>query len=539
MPTVAERLLTLIEARGVRQAFGIPGNHTLALYEALGKTEIRHITCRHEQAAGFMADGYARACGRPALALLISGPGLANAATPMGQALADCIPMLVVTSVRDRALLGRVTGTLHELPDQAALAASVSRASFTLDDPARVEEIVARAFGLMNCSNGSPGPVHIQVPMDVMSDRVIVSSTAPETSSPAAPEPAAIDALAAQLDAAEAPILLIGGGCKDVRSLVALAERLDTPVVNTTNAKGVVPASHPLAAGGSPSLPSVQRALGAADVVLAIGTELGETDYDLLMGDPLHLNGCLARIDLDPKRLHVPIAADHALAADAERACAVLLDRAQPRSRQGRERAAAIRAEIRDEPHYHPEFAALFACMQTALPDALVVGDSTRPTYYATWMWESEAPRRYFHSVSGFGTLGYAIPAAIGAKRACPELPVVCLIGDGGAQFTLPELATAADNALPVIFIIWQNQGYEEITNSMRARGIDTDTTDVGAPDFAAIAAACRCRAAAPRTLEALGGELRHAAAATEPTVIVLQQDDFIATPSGQWYGQS
>jgi len=170
MTTCAQRLLELLETHSIDTVFGIPGVHTIELYRGLADSPLRHVTPRHEQGAGFMADGYARASGKPAACLIISGPGMTNIATAMAQALADSVPMLVISSVNRRDTLGRGQGRLHELPDQQRTLAGVSVFSHTLHAGEALDEIVARAFAVFKSAR--PGPVHIEIPLDVMTQPV-------------------------------------------------------------------------------------------------------------------------------------------------------------------------------------------------------------------------------------------------------------------------------------------------------------------------------------------------------------------------------
>ena len=538
MTTVAEQLLRLMHAYGVRTAFGIPGNHTLGLYAALEGSGIDHVTVRHEQAAGFAADGYARASGHPAACFLISGPGLTNAATAMAQALADSIPMLVISSVAPTASLQTRTGGLHELPNQQALARQIALRSDTLIRPDDLPDMMHNAFQTL--AHERPGPIHIQVPLDVWGQRATDDPARALGPAPQAETMAVRDA-AARLNAANNVILLAGGGAAGAAAFRRLAETLGAPVMTTVNGKGVLPSDHPQNVHGSPSIPAFRDALNRADVVLAIGTEFGETDYDLLMdGGRLAPTGTVIRIDIDADAgPGVGVDADILLTGDAE----TVIDQLVWHITQRPEETTLcndLRAATTAHQHYHPDYQAVFDTIARALPDAILVGDSTQPTYYAAWQWRASQPRSYFHSVSGYGTLGYAIPAAIGAQVACPERPVVALIGDGGAQFSCAEFTTAADNRLPVIFLIWNNGGYQEIEHSMTAQGIPADSTRIAPPDFETLAAACRCHAAKPGNTDelsaALGRPWETAEHRREPTVLVLDQDDFIHSPAGQWY---
>ena len=538
MSRVGEMVPKLLEQYGVEVVFGIPGNHTLELYRGLTDSSVSHVTTRHEQGAAFMADGFARATGRPGVCFLISGPGLLNAATAIAQALADSVPMLVITAVAQSSSIGKRLGELHELPDQQATAASFCRLSLQVDTPADLVAHLQTAFDLFACER--PGPVHIQIPLDVMAMSYSGPDSIASVAQPKAVGAAIVATLTDKLVSAERPLCLFGGGSvASAANWLAIAEALDAPVLTTVNAKGVVPFDHALAIGGSPSLANGRAALREADLVLAVGTEFSETDYDLLMGEPLQIDAELIRIDIDGGQLERNQAAAMGICADAglvaEQLLPALTELDAKRSEDGAARAATYRKAAPAAPHFHPEFDEFFKTLQRALPDVCLVGDSTRPTYYATWQYECSRPRRYFHSVSGFGTLGYAIPAALGAAVGLQE-PVVALIGDGGAQFSLTEFATAVDLALPVVFIVWQNQGYEEIANSLRGRGVESSSTRVSSPDFRKIAAAYSMGVAAPQNLQELEVALSIAVRRSAPSLVILEQDDFIKSPSGQWY---
>ena len=543
MATTAEVLLDLLTAHGVSTVFGVPGNHTVELYRGFASRDIRHVTCRHEQGAAFMADGYARATGRPGVCVLISGPGLLNAATALAQSLADSVPLLVITGVAAIGNLGMARGTLHELPDQRASAASFCRSSRTLLDPENLPGIIDQAF--CSFSTSRPGPAHIEIPLDLMTAELATATVHSRSRIGApGPDPALIDSAAELISSALTPLLLVGGGARGAADEIRnLSERLDCPVLNTTNGKGIVPADHPLAVGGSPSLPCLRRALAEADVVLAVGTEMGETDYDLLMAGPPVAPASLIRMDIDPRQLLIPepptlgITTDAALGVRAL-TTALLADCCNDPARSpasGPDRARLLREQVRSEGHYHPEMQAFFESLQRSAPNAVIVGDSTRPTYYAAWQLECQNPRSYFHSVSGFGTLGYALPAASGACLGS-EGSVIALIGDGGIQFTLPELTTAAELGLSVAVIVWHNDGYREIENSMQAKGVAADSTLILAPDFEAAAQAHHAAYAHPESLAALEAAVEAAHRRAGPTLIEVREADFLKSPSGGWY---
>jgi acetolactate synthase I/II/III large subunit len=505
--TCARLLLTLLQERyAVDTVFGIPGVHTVALYRGLEGSDIRHVTPRHEQGAGFMADGYARATGRPGVCLIITGPGMTNIATAMGQALADSIPMLVISSVNRRDTLGRGQGRLHELPSQQQLLTGVSRFSHTLLDPAALPEVLARAFAVFDGER--PGPVHIEIPIDLFDAPLAMAELPP----PArlfrpAPDPEGLALAADWLREAKRPLVLLGGGCADAPAAArTLVERLDAPTVTTINAKGVLGRAHPLDLGANAALPAVRELAREADVILAVGTELGETDYDVVFDDGFALGGKLIRIDLDAQQLVRNQQVSLGLVADAGRTLALLaMHFPEPLSRGGAGRTADTLSAL--NLHHDPAFAPFvpfYTALQETLPEVVLVGDSTAPVYAGNHLVSQPEPRRYFNASTGYGTLGYGLPAALGAQLGQPSLPVVALVGDGGVMFTLSELATAVEERLPVVIVVWHNQGYEEIRRFMDAHGVERRGVDVQAPDFQVVAAGFGCQAARVRDPQGL-----------------------------------
>ncbi|MFN2331748.1 MAG: 5-guanidino-2-oxopentanoate decarboxylase [Halomonas sp.] len=498
--TCAELLIRLLrDTYGVDTVFGIPGVHTIELYRGLEGGEasgIRHVTPRHEQGAGFMADGYARATGRPGVCFIITGPGLTNIATAMGQALADSIPMLVISSVNRRDTLGRGQGRLHELPSQQQLMAGLSRFSHTLLDPDGLPEVLARAFAMFE--GGRPGPVHIEIPIDLF-DAPVREPRSWHRAALArpAPAPAALEKAATWLAEAKRPLVLLGGGCVEApQAARSLVEALDTPTVTTINAKGLLGLDHPLDLGANAALPAVRELAAIADVVLAIGTELGETDYDVVFDGGFALTGRLIRVDIAPEQLASNQAADLALVADAGLTLEALALRfvAAPLQRHGAQRVQNAREALglARDPAFAP-YVPLFDTLREVLPEAILVGDSCATTYAANHLVSQPAPRRFFNASTGYGTLGYGLPAAMGASLGRPDLPVVALVGDGGIMFTLTELACAVEEGLPIVVLLWHNQGYEEIRRFMDDAGVPRLGVDIQAPDFQMLSAGFGC----------------------------------------------
>lgn len=527
MLSCAHSLIKLLEGYGVDHVFGIPGVHTLELYRALGKSSIRHVTARHEQGVGFMADGYARVTGRPGVCFVITGPGLSNIATAMAQAMGDSIPLLVISSVNRVHELGKGEGRLHELLNQSKLASSVSLSSCTLLRGEDLPKALAHAFNLFSCRR--PGPVHIEIPIDVLGSMVDFAAARWPVALPPSPASDSINKCATMLAAASRPIIIVGGGAINSASeLKRLAEKLDAPVINTVNAKGLLPSSHPLAMGGSPSIPLIREEIESADVVLAVGTELSETDFDYYFLGEIKITGRLIRIDIDPDQLTRNKRAELTICSDARDALQAINDSMQnlavPAKRSA-ERVLTVVQQLRKIASQ--EYREVFAAIRSVLPDVVIVGDSTQPTYYAWLYYETERPRRYFHSASGYGTLGYAIPAAIGAQLGEPQSPIVAIIGDGGAQFTITELSCAVELELPIIFIIWNNHGYGEIRRCMEASNIECIGVDIHTPDFMLLGQGFGCTTERPANLEEFREALSAATRRRKPTLIELVQDKF------------
>ena len=489
MTTVGEALVANLESHGVEVVFGIPGVHTLELYRGLAASNIRHVTPRHEQGAGFMADGYARVSGKPGVAFVITGPGLTNTLTPIAQARADSVPILVVSAVNATPNLGSGRGHLHELPDQQALASTLALTSEQISAPADLAPVLANAFATMG--TGRAGPTHVQIPLDVARLSAAATIGFLSQSAPSA-DPGLLADAANVLSCAKRPVILAGGGAKTAGpDLRTLAERLDAPVVQTVNARGLLH-SHPLGVPASPSLKAVRDLVDSSDVVLAVGTELGPTDYDMNATGRMVQMPVLVRIDICEQQLArhdstiaIPGDAAATLAALNELLDATVLENAgAPRARRARDAALE---EI--GPKYRADLAILEA-IRDAIPTSIMVGDSTQPVYAGNLFYDHDRAGGWFNAATGYGALGYGIPAAIGAAIASPGSPVVSLLGDGGAQFTLPEIMTAVDENLAITFIIWNNHGYLEIAQSMQAAGVTVIGCDPLPPDFKAMAAA-------------------------------------------------
>jgi acetolactate synthase-1/2/3 large subunit len=490
--TGGEAVVRALERHGVELVFGIPGTHTLSIHRHLTGAGIRHVAPRHEQGAGYAADGYARVSGRPGVVLATSGPGVLNTATAAATAYADSVPVLLLSPAMPTAVEGRDTGFLHESKDQGAAMDALVSWSRRASSPADVVRLVDAAFE--GFASGRPRPVHVDVPLDVLEATAEVALEPPGTAPPPALDEDLVERIASVLARAQRPALLLGGGARGAAVAAAeLAERLGAPVVTTVNGKGVVSERHPLSLGASIRLRAAQEWLARRDVVLAVGTELGESD---LWGPPPALGGRLVRVDVDSAQLQKNLPAEPALAADARAALTGILSALLPRGAgAGGDDLAAVRKAIRAEALTDgaPWLALVDALGEAIGTDGVLSGDSTMAAYYGVVHFLPLGPTARFLYPTGYATLGYAVPAAVGAKLAAPERPVIALVGDGGLLFTVAELATAAELGLPVPVVVPNDGGYGEIRNQMIAAGIDPIGVDLRVPDL-------------PRLGEAFGG---------------------------------
>jgi len=516
-------LIRLLAAYGVDTVFGIPGVHTIEMYRGLAGSGIRHVTPRHEQGAGFMADGYARASGKPGVCLIISGPGMTNILTPMGQAYGDSVPMLVISTVNAHGRMGSGAGWLHELPNQQALVSGVAAFSRTIHRAEELAGALAEAFAVFDSAR--PRPVHLELPIDVMlapAGHLLVPE-APARSARPGPDPELVEQAATLLAGANSPVILAGGGAVRAGSLPALAEALDAPVIMSTNGRGILPPGHPLAVTLSASMPETRALIAAADVVLAIGTEMGPTDYDMYEDGGLSIPGSLIRVDIDPVQMArgwPPTLALTGCAARAAQALGAAMARHPPRTdRQGALRAAQAQAGLDKLGAAIRGDLALLEMVRTTLPGTLIVGDSTQAVYAGNLGFASDRAGGYFNSACGFGTLGYGLPAAIGASLA-DKRPVIALSGDGGLQFTLGELTSAIEARAQVILLLYDNQGYGEIKSEMNRLNVPPLGVDILTPDLKAIARACGWSVTTATTPDELASALTEAAGAERCTFV-------------------
>jgi 5-guanidino-2-oxopentanoate decarboxylase len=524
--TGGQALVRLLATYGVDTLFGIPGVHTLELYRGLPGSGIRHVLTRHEQGAGFMADGYARVTGKPGVCFLITGPGVTNAATAIGQAHADSIPLLVISSVNHSASLGKGWGCLHETQDQRALTAPITAFSALALSPEDLPELVARAFAVFEGER--PRPVHISVPLDVLAAPVARDWSRERMRRPGRglPDSDALGAAAVRLASAKRPMIIAGGGALEAAdALRALSDRLAAPVFTSVAGKGLLPPEAPLNAGASLCVAPGWEMIAEADLVLAVGTEMADTDF---WRDRLPLSGELIRIDIDPRKFNDVYPCSLALKGDARQSLEALLARLPEQGRAGQvaaARVARLREAIRTgHAPLQATHQAILDRIAAVLPtNAFVSTDMTQLAYTGNYAFASRSPRSWLHP-TGYGTLGYGLPAGIGAKLGAPDRPGLVLVGDGGFLYTAQELATATEELdSPLVVLLWNNDALGQIRDDMQALDIEPIGVLPRNPDFVGLARAFGCQVRQPGSLDELEHDLREGFSHPGVTLVELR----------------
>ncbi len=497
--TNARLIVSRLAELGVSHIFGYPGGQITPIYDALYRqTAIRHVLARDEQAAGFMADGYARATGRTGVCLAVCGPGVLNAATPLATAYTDSIPLLLITGQVPKAGAGLRSGYYHE-NRQVDACSTFTKGWFSIAGNDDALPTLDRAFGLAN--SGRPGPTVLEIPLDVLRGEASPPTATLFHVHDKRQQPARGDdkKMADLVAGWNRPAILAGGGVLSAHAadpLRLVAKQMNAPVFHTLNGKSAFPADHPLHAG-LPWARATSDLLGMesffspiltqADGLLAVGCRFTQATTGNWAWKP---PASLLQIDIDRAELgrHYPVALG--IHADARAALETLLARlpATPRPPWATEPAAKAEWRL-------PGFD-LIGPMRRLLPrDAIIAADITRLAYQMLAQFPIFVPRTFLHP-AGFVSMGYALPAALGAKVACPDRVVVAVVGDGGFLMSGMELASAVQEKLPVIVILVNDNCLSLIKSSQdRHYGGRHIGVDLQNPDFCAFAASFGVRA--------------------------------------------
>lgn len=528
--TVADAIAERLAQYGVDTVFGIPGTHNIELFRALDAAGIAIVSAHHEQGLGYAADGYSRVTGRPAVVVTTTGPGLTNAITAIATSLAASVPLLVIAPGIPGAAASTTAGWLHDLPSQIGLMEQLVR-SVRAESGIEAVHFIDEAARSWEAER--PAPAYLEVPFDRFAAPA-VDARPPlplVTGGPMLPAEDDIARAADFLAEAVSPLIIAGRGATNpdaAQALRVIAERLHAPVMTTANAKGVIDECHELSLGVSLRVAAGHELIERADALLVVGTDLGSSEFwGTFPGDGERM----VRVEVDPRGITANATPRFALVGRSERVMPRLaaLIGAQARAasagnwvesaRETITQALARDGQVYRKFHEHLQHL-------TAGRDIAVTGDSSQATYFGTaTYWKAPRPNRFLYP-AGFGTLGYAVPAAIGAALSGQVERVVAITGEGGALFSIQELATVAEYGLPIVMVVFVNGGYQEITEGMERAGIPPRGTTFPAPDFVALARGMHLKAWSMRMDGAEESEFRDTLAVAldggEPALIAV-----------------
>ncbi|MET7452459.1 thiamine pyrophosphate-binding protein [Streptomyces sp. NPDC005574] len=509
---------------GATTVFGLPGQHALGMFDALRRSDLRYVGLRVENNAGFAADAYGRITGEAAPLLLSTGPGALTSLAALQEAAAASAPVLAISSqIPTRGLGGGRHGYLHELPDQAASFRGVVKSVHTVRAQSQIPSAIAAAW--KSALTAPHGPVWVEIPQDVLLAEtplpVVTAADATPEELPPRPE---LTAVAAHLlSRAERPVIIAGGGVVRAdasRKLRQLAEKLRAPVVTTFGGKGAFPWEHPLSLQSWLEDRHTTDFLEDADVVLVVGSGLGELSSNYHTFRP---RGRVIQIEADLGKLesNQPALGIHADARLGLQALLETVDAREDPTAPDRVRTLLAKVRERIDAQELTLEQDLLASVRRALPDdSPSFWDMTILAYWAWSAFDAKGPN-HMHSAQGAGGLGYGFPAALGAAAADPTRPVLAVSGDGGALYSIAELATARQYDLNVTWLIVDDGGYGILREYMTDAFGQATATELSRPDYVALAESFAVPAA-PTTPETLEDDLRKALTTPGPTVVVL-----------------
>lgn len=534
--TGGAHLARALRAEGITRVFGIPGTHNLEIFAQLAAEGIGIVSPRHEQGAGYMADGAARVTGQVQVVVTTTGPAVFNALTALLQSFTDSVPVLLISPGMPLTHPGRGNGLLHEVRNQSQAVEAVLGDSHRVTSPGEVSLAVGQTLSSMR--TGRTRPAYIEIPLD------LIEATGPGwlhqavARSVPAPEPAAIRSAAEALAGSQRPLLIVGAGARHAGAEVAeLSEALGAGIILSSNAKGTIDDDVENNLGAIGVLEVLPEILSDADAVVAIGTELAPSDF---WPEPLPLPDTVVRIDLDEVQMLRNARVTHPILAHAKDSTTALTHQLRQTRSPSRSQAAGqwlrdwqdtVTTAAQEEGAPWAQLCgALNDYTTSAVSPVVVAADSTMCCYYGVQTgWTARRGDRFLYP-AGAGTLGYGLPAGIGAKLAAPETRVVAIEGDGGAMFTITELSAAVQARVSLSLIIVDNGGYGEIRNEMADRGDTPAGVALLGPDFPTMAESMGARGLHVETQEELVTALKEAEEFAGPTLIHITEDSRAAT---------
>ncbi|WP_423915810.1 thiamine pyrophosphate-dependent enzyme [Candidatus Poriferisodalis sp.] len=518
--SVASLAVETLIANGITDLYCLPGVQNDPFFDVLydRRDALAPIHTRHEQGAAYMALGAAMATGEPQAFCVVPGPGLLNTTAALSTAYATNAPVLALVSEIPSAAIGKGLGALHEIPDQLGVLQRLTKQSERIADGATAHAVLQNAFAALR--SGRRGPVGVEVPTDVWSAAAPTpagSLATPAVAGPA-PDPAAISEAAQLVAAAERPMIVVGGGAQSFSTEICrLSERLSAPVVTFRSGRGVVSSHHPL----SITMPTGHRLWPQIDVVIGLGTRLAMHQSTWGVDDDLKI----VHIDIDAEeigRVGPPTVGIHADLADALPLLADALGDAPADRFAWRAMIADTKAEVEAvcAEALAPQYGWLGAIRAELPPEGIFVDEMTQCGYVAWFGFEVYRPRTYI-SAGYQGTLGYGFATALGAAHARPDIPVVSIVGDGGALFTISELATAVHHQIPLTTIVFNDHAYGNVRRIQHERYDGrVIASDLTSPDFVKLADSFGVRGLSASTPDELRTRLREALGSDGPTVI-------------------
>ncbi|GCE30750.1 putative 2-ketoarginine decarboxylase AruI [Dictyobacter alpinus] len=526
--TGAQAVTAALRAYNVDTIFGIPGVHTLPIYDAIyHEPGLRHILARHEQGAGFMAEGYARATGRPGVVCTITGPGVTNVTTPAASAYADSIPLLIISSSLSRASQGRARGELHEVKDQLGVMQSLVGWTRAVNYVEEIPEAIHDAFRMMQ--QGRPRGAYIQIPYDLLTQSADVDITI------AGPVERPLPSIEAMANAVEVlresrrPLIIAGAGVTASnanKQLLQLAELLQAPVLLGSKSHDVLPTQHPLVLATNDNLPlELDAFIATRDAVLVVGSKLGA---ERTADRRLPLPEKLIHIDIDPMEIGHNYRTQIGIVSDAKVALEALYKFLKEFPQECRAPYSAL-DDLREALYLHTVeyqgenfrmLEGVSAALEQMPEDTVVVADMTMLGYAAAQYLPMRHPRTFIHPAE-LCTIGSGLPLAIGAQAGLPGRPVIALCGDGGFLLNSSELATASQEKLPVIVVIFNDATFTRVKTDQH-QNYDSRyiATDLLAPDYVALARAFHAESMRVTTPEELSTAIQQSANHAGPTVI-------------------